>query len=391
MAAAPIPPLSLCRPGLAPDLLAHVAPEAGDVALRRHVAAQHGVSPERIVLFGSEAQALADVAEHLYADAGGHAVCAAPVAPHVFATLRRAGATLHAVAGGADGFDVAALAALLEEGLRPSLVHVAPTVQDPMGAVLGTAAREQLVELAASYRFLLYEDDARRSLVLDGAPPPRLHALAGPEAVICAADLAGALVPDEAAALVLPARLVGPLARRVERRVERPAHGALAALHLHGDLAAALDVARTGLRVRRAALVGALEAALAERAAFATPAGGASLWLRLPGADVATLVVRAPAAGLRIEPGTVCHPDGGARDALRLRFARRRLPSRRGRRAPRGSAQGLPRGAASARRAAERSRRRAGGGRSPTVRRRWPRRGWRRPSSRGSAAPSRRR
>jgi hypothetical protein len=50
------------------------------------------------------------------------------------------------------------------------------------------------------------------------------------------------------------------------------------------------------------------------------PAGGASLWVRLPGPYATELARMAPAAGVRIVPGPRFGPDGTMESFLRLPF-----------------------------------------------------------------------
>jgi DNA-binding transcriptional MocR family regulator len=50
------------------------------------------------------------------------------------------------------------------------------------------------------------------------------------------------------------------------------------------------------------------------------PAGGTSLWVRLPGPFATDLALLAPSAGVRIAPGPRFGPDGTMESYLRLPF-----------------------------------------------------------------------
>ena len=52
----------------------------------------------------------------------------------------------------------------LADGLRPKLVYSIPDHQNPAGVSLAVGRREQLVELARRYGFLVVEDVAYREL-----------------------------------------------------------------------------------------------------------------------------------------------------------------------------------------------------------------------------------
>jgi DNA-binding transcriptional MocR family regulator len=67
----------------------------------------------------------------------------------------------------------------------------------------------------------------------------------------------------------------------------------------------------------------ALQAALAEKLPDwqpTRPAGGTSLWVRLPGPFATDLALLAPSAGVRIAPGPRFGPDGTMESYLRLPF-----------------------------------------------------------------------
>ncbi|WP_405852020.1 hypothetical protein OG361_04875 [Streptomyces sp. NBC_00090] len=51
------------------------------------------------------------------------------------------------------------------------------------------------------------------------------------------------------------------------------------------------------------------------------PAGGAALWVRVPGADTETLAQPARRRGVSVVPGTAFSPVDGFRDRLRLPYA----------------------------------------------------------------------
>jgi 2-aminoadipate transaminase len=103
-------------------------------------------------------------------------------------------ATVHAVPVDADGLDVEALAALLEDGLRPKLLYTIPDHQNPAGVTLAAERREGLVELARRHGVLLVEDVAYRELGFDGTAPPSLWSLA-PDAVVQAGTTSKTFFP----------------------------------------------------------------------------------------------------------------------------------------------------------------------------------------------------
>ena len=102
-------------------------------------------------------------------DTGGRR--GAVLRPHA-AGARERGAELLAVPLEDDGIDVGALEAELERGAaarRSS--HIIPNFHNPAGCTLSLEKRERLLELAAEYDFLIFEDDPYRERALRGRGP----------------------------------------------------------------------------------------------------------------------------------------------------------------------------------------------------------------------------
>src|SRR5579871_2374673 len=102
--------------------------------LREWIGARHGADAGRVLITNGSLQAIGFLAHHYFAAEGGPAVVEAPTYDRTLKILRGAGADIHSVSVGGDGLDVDALAGLLESGLRPRLIYVIPTFQNPSGA-----------------------------------------------------------------------------------------------------------------------------------------------------------------------------------------------------------------------------------------------------------------
>src|SRR6202035_3619220 len=91
------------------------------------------------------------------------------------------------------GMRVDVLAGLLAGGLRPKIVYTIPDYQNPTGLSMSAERRQQLVDLARRYDFLILEDVAYRELgfgplengpLENGtAPPPSMWSMA-PDVVL---------------------------------------------------------------------------------------------------------------------------------------------------------------------------------------------------------------
>ena len=119
--------------------------------------------------------------------------------------LRQRGADVRSVELEPDGIDVDGVARLLDGGVRPKLVHIIPTFQNPAGYTLGRAKRDALVALAGDRGFTLFEDDPYVSLRFAGVPLPTMLSLDGDDVVVYASSFSKTVCPG-----VRVGYLVGP-------------------------------------------------------------------------------------------------------------------------------------------------------------------------------------
>ena len=110
--------------------------------LRGWIADKHGVEPERVLVTNGSLQADAFLFDHLV-HAGDEVVVESPTYDRTLLGLRERGAQLHPVALEADGIDTAALARLLDGGVRPKLAHIIPNFQNPAGYTLSLEKRRE--------------------------------------------------------------------------------------------------------------------------------------------------------------------------------------------------------------------------------------------------------
>ena len=125
--------------------------------------------------------------------------------------------------------------------------------------------------------------------------------------------------------VVLPQELVGAIERHVLENYVSPSifvQAALAEFVHEGYFEPNLERAREGLRIRRDAMLAALEAEAPDGVAWNRPEGGYFLWLDLPdGVDAAALLERGNEAGVTFVKGSDFYLDGGGSNAARLAFS----------------------------------------------------------------------
>ena len=310
-------------------------PTEGEPRLRAWVAAYEGarggaaVDPERVIMTAGSQQAL-DLLARTLCTPGDPVVVEEPAYLGGLQALSAAGARLEPVATDADGLDVDALADRLAGGLRPVAVYTVATFQNPTGAVLARARREQLAGLAGRYGFTVIEDDPYAEIRFGPAttpPVPPVRAFDDGEHVVTLGSFSKTVAPGlRVGWAVLPAALAGPVARLKQAAdLQTGSLGQAVVADLVADeawWAAHLDDVRAGYARRARALVTALAEVFGERLRVGTPRGGMFLWGRfVDGTATAPLLTAAAARGVAFVPGAEFFVGAPDPATLRLSFA----------------------------------------------------------------------
>lgn len=230
---------------------------------------------------------------------------------------------------GEDGLDVDALRAELErldhagEPL-PKLAFTVPEFHNPLGATMPLARREELLELAETYDFLVVEDDPYRKLRFEGDSVPPIKSL----------DETGQVVfLGTYSKLIAPGLRVGWMVGDegvIERTLPLKEDGGTSALaqmlirtlHQSGYVSERASRYADYLHGQRDATVESLEAHLPEARLAHRPQGGYYCWVELPEAmNTSELLEYARREGVLYLPGEAFSPTGGHRNYLRLSWA----------------------------------------------------------------------
>jgi DNA-binding transcriptional MocR family regulator len=324
----PVEQLSACaRTVLAREArtLLNYGPAGGYPPLRAWLAEQHGVAASRIIISTGSLTGFNFLARHLFRD-GGRAIVEAPAYDRTLVALQAAGAAIDSVALDDAGLDLDRLETLLGSSSPPKLLYTVPTFQNPSGRTLALEQRKTLVALARRHGVPIYEDDPYRLVRYSGSALPSLYELAEGEGVVFSTSFSKTCAPGlRVGYLVLPEALVKPIEALAASTYIGPPPLPQAIVHEFiqgGHFEPALATVCGELRLRRDAMLGALQGALPADAAFSHPHGGYFLWLDLPAnIDGRELTKRAAAAGVEVVPGADFYVDGGGAHALRLAFS----------------------------------------------------------------------
>jgi 2-aminoadipate transaminase len=240
-------------------------------------------------------------------------------------SLRQIGARLHQVELQPDGIDTEEVERLLRGGLTAgaSLAHIIPNFQNPAGHTLSLAKRQRLLELAAGYGFMVFEDDPYVALRFSGEPLPTMLSM-DPEQVVYASSFSKTVCPGiRVGYLVGPPDLIGAIAQLATNTYISPNMVAQSIVYefcASGAIERSIETVKAALAERVDTLADALRRELPE-AEFVPPQGGYFMWVTLPaGTDVAALHHAAAERGVSFVKGTDFLLAGGE-NTLRLAFS----------------------------------------------------------------------
>lgn len=278
----------------------------GYLPLRKWIAEQHGVEPERVLVTNGSMQADAFLFDALV-NPGDSVIVERPTYDRTLLSLRGRGADVRMVELEHDGIDVAALERLLRAGTTPKLAHIIPNFQNPAGYTLSFDKRERLLELARVHGFTIFEDDPYVALRFEGERLPTILSLDG-QTVVYASSFSKTVCPGiRVGYLVGPEELIARIAKLATGTYISPSMVSQAIVHefaSSGALARSIETVKAALRERAQTLCEALSHELPD-ARFLEPQGGYFLWVELPrGTDVAALFKAAGDRGVQFVKGS---------------------------------------------------------------------------------------
>ncbi len=310
------------------DALAYEAPE-GYPPLRgavRDYVRVIGINcrVEDVLITGGAQQAIDLVLQSLMRD-GDTLLTADPTYLGIIDIAEARRVHIHGIPIDEDGIRIDALENAIDQ-LRPRLIYVMPSYQNPTGHLMPLHRRRQLVRLAARHRIPILEDEVYREFRYDGDELPPLKAL----------DESGVVIHTNAfTKVLLPGIRIGYLVAdgpyyqrlaRVKQAADISTPGLnQRAIHLlleRGVLAKQLERNRLELRRRRVAALAAAQRYLPAGSQWKAPGGGLFLWVELPavGPSAAETFIAAIARDVAFAIGALFYTGEGGRQAMRLNF-----------------------------------------------------------------------
>jgi 2-aminoadipate transaminase len=295
---------------------------SGYEPLRGWIAERHRVDTDRVFVTNGGLQGFVFFAQRL-CRGGGRVLVERPTYDRPLKILRELGAEIVALPMDEDGLVPDALEAALEGGSRPAFLYTIPTFQNPSGRTLSLERRRHIVDVVRAHGLPVLEDDPYGLVRFEGEPVPSLHELEGGELVTYTSSFSKTIAPGARVGyFVLPPNRRAELEATSTSTYITPGLLGQAAVYeftRRGNFDSNLARVRDLLRVRRDAMLEALEAALGQTSAnWSRPQGGYFAWLELPGVDAAELLERSSDEGITFVAGT---DFGGASSTARLAYS----------------------------------------------------------------------
>jgi DNA-binding transcriptional MocR family regulator len=325
-----IPAFDAARRTLGARVSDHGYSERGLLVLRERIAQRYTArglptTPAQMMITNGAHHAFV-LALRMLVGPGDRVLVAQPTYPNALEAIRAAHASTVPVAGdalGGHGWEIAGIDAALRQA-APRLAYLVVDFQNPTGLRLDASGRERLGTALTRARTPVVVDETMAELDLEGDPldgPPPLAAFAGDLAITVGSaskSYWGVLrIGWIRASEELLGRLVSP---RYAVDLGSPVFEQLVLAELLSDADSLLSKRRAEFREQRDSLVGVLNSVCPDWA-FTPPAGGLSLWCRLPKPVSTRLAVAAVNHGVQIAPGSRFGVSGGLERWLRLPFA----------------------------------------------------------------------
>ena len=284
------------------------------------------VDPDHLVLTNGSMQAVTLVGEALCPHPGDPVVMEGFNYPGTINAYRSLGIDMVGVPLDGHGMRVDALSdtmkRLHDEGRPPKFVYVLATYQNPTGSTMPRTRRLELLEVVNEYDAVLVEDNCYGDVHYEGEKPPAFYALDDSPNQVYLCSLSKIFAPGVRLGYLYarPPMLERLLARRHDAGPNTLA-AAIMTRYLEGRLWEHCEAANAALRLKRDAVLEALETHLGNACSWSHPVGGLFVWVRVPeDVDVARLAVACAERDVYFAPGANFELDNRKVSYLRLAF-----------------------------------------------------------------------
>ncbi len=280
------------------------------------------------ILVTNGAKHATDLAVRTFAEPGDRVIVTTPTYMSTLHNFRTHGVAFIAVPQDEQGLRTDLLERRLVTLERngepmPKLLFDVPDFHNPTGITMSLARREQLVELAVRFGFVIIEDDPYRRLRFEGEPVPPIKSLDDRGVVIAVGTVSKILSPGlRVGWAIAPPEIVRRMALQKSDGGSCPfTQRIVVSLMRSNKMHAHIDEVRDQMRVHRDAMMDALANELPE-ATVRRPEGGYFLWSELPsGVSAEAVAERAVEHGVEVGSGRLCFPEDDPGNFLRFAYS----------------------------------------------------------------------
>lgn len=283
------------------------------------------VTPGEIMITCGSQQGL-DLTGKVFLDPGDVVLCESPTYLGAISALRVFQPCFVEIETDDDGMLPEDLEAKLASEPRAKFIYVVPDFQNPSGRCWSLERRKKLMELAARYRVVVIEDAPYAELRYSGEPVPPIKTLDTEGLVVYLGTFSKTFCPG-----LRIGWLAAPTAIRdkyvlvkqgADLHTSELSQRLIARFYERYDFGARVEKLRAAYRLRRDAMLRALDREMPPGVRATRPDGGLFLWLELPeGIHSREALVRALARDVAFVPGGSFFPNGGHENTLRLNFS----------------------------------------------------------------------
>lgn len=282
------------------------------------------------VMITQGAQQALDLIGRLVLDPGARVIVEGPTYPGALAALGTYEPEFCTVPMQADGMDMTVLAKTLAGG-GVRLIYTVPDFQNPTGAVMSLAKRQQLLTLARRYDVLVLEDAPYRALRYRGHNLPTLRELDQDDRVLHVSSFSKILAPGLRLGWVTGASAI------IDRLIQLKSNSDLESSTLtqravsnylaSNDLTAHIAALRKVYARKCQAMVTALQKQLPTNVQISHPDGGFFVWLELPACVNAETILIQVQDAVTFVPATTLFADHNVKNGMRLAFTNPDVPA----------------------------------------------------------------
>ncbi|MDD5656052.1 MAG: PLP-dependent aminotransferase family protein [Elusimicrobia bacterium] len=205
-------------------------------------------------------------------------------------------------------------------------VYVVPDFQNPSGVTLTQERRRELVKLSERYDVVVIEDSPYRQVRFEGEAPDMLYKLDTTHNVISLFTFSKTLAPGLRLGFILADERIiqkmGILKQSLDLCTSSLNQLLAAEFLKAGLIREHVNSIKALYRVRKDAMLQALERYMPEGVTWTRPEGGLFLWVRLPAhMNADKLFYAAIKENVAYVIGSAFHCDGGGQNTMRLNFS----------------------------------------------------------------------